>query len=78
VRQLENLFEEKMAEQGAEVVEMTVDETTEGLTITAMVIAFEGEISQVELAGVRQELSETMAAPVTVEAPDPATPTPEP
>ena len=90
VRQLKNLFEEKMVELGAEVVTMNVEESGDGFTILATVMAFAGEISQAEMAAVQAELSEAVLAAVTidtnilfgtqlkVETPVLATPTVEP
>ena len=80
-----------MVEQGAEVIDMTVEEIRGGFTITAVVMIFDDDALPDEtIAEIQADLSQTMEAPVTIQSkiisarqvnsvpPNPATPTPEP
>lgn len=90
VRQLETLFAGKMNRREAQIINLHVDEDSNGFTITASLVALGEEITAGDLAEVQAELSRQMDAPVIIrttiipgtqiriEPTPPPTPTPEP
>ena len=65
-RQLETIFAGEMTRREGQVIEMTVDEGSNGFTILASVVTFGEEITEGDMAEVQAELSQQMDAPVII------------
>ena len=68
LRQLEILFERRIAQLGGQLIELEIKKVEAGFTIAAAVVALEDEILSSELLQIQEELSETMEAPVSIRA----------
>jgi uncharacterized hydrophobic protein (TIGR00271 family) len=66
IRQLETFFAGEMTRREAQVIQLTVDQQSDGFTIVASVIALGEEITERDMAEVQAELSQQMDAPVII------------